>query len=108
MSELIYWLLEGPSWIQYRTRLDLMNQSEKDPEVLNARKEILIDSKIKELIEELNNWPGPALKGHKAPSHPIHKLVFLSDLGLSKSDPQINILEVLGKECGLGCFAMLP
>ena len=46
MSELINWLLEGPSWIQYRTRLDLMDQSEKDPEVLAARKELLIDSKI--------------------------------------------------------------
>jgi len=106
MSELIYWLLEGPSWIQYRTRLDLMNQSEKDPEVLNARKEILIDSKIKELIEELNNWPGPALKGHKAPSHPIHKLVFLSDLGLSKSDPQINpiIDKILSNKSEEGIF----
>ena len=83
-----------------------MNQSEKDPEVLNARKEILIDSKIKELIEELNNWPGPALKGHKAPSHPIHKLVFLSDLGLSKSDPQINpiIDKILSNKSEEGIF----
>ena len=43
MNYLIDWLLEGPSWIQYRTRLDLMGQSENDPEVFAARKELLKD-----------------------------------------------------------------
>lgn len=90
MNYLIDWLLEGPSWIQYRTRLDLMGQSENDPEVFAARKELLKDSKIKEIIEELNDWPGPELRGHKDPSHPIHKLAFLSDLGLKKSDSEIR------------------
>ena len=106
MSELINWLLDGPSWIQYRTRLDLMNQAEKDPEVLAVRKELLIDSKIKELIDELNNWPGPALRSHKAPSHPIHKLVFLSDLGLRRSDPQISSIidKILSSKSEEGVF----
>lgn len=106
MSELINWLLEGPSWIQYRTRLDLMDQSEKDTEVIAVRKELLIDSKIKELIDELNHWPGPALKSHKSPSHPIHKLVFLSDIGLRKSDPQINpvINKIISNKSEEGIF----
>lgn len=90
MSELINWLLKGPSWIEYRTRIELMNQSENDSEVLLARSKLLEDTKIKELINEVSNWPGPALKGHKDPSHPIHKLVFLSDIGLRKSDSKMN------------------
>jgi hypothetical protein len=106
MSELINWLLEGPSWIEYRTRIDLMNQSENDPEVLLARRKLLEDRKINELISEESNWPGPALKGHKDPSHPIHKLAFLSDIGLRKRDPRVNSIvdNILKRESEEGVF----
>jgi len=106
MSELINWLLEGPSWVEYRTRIDLMNQTEDDPEVSLARSKLLKDKKINKIIDELTNWPGPALKGHKDPSHPIHKLAFLSDIGIKKSDPQMsNIIDrILKRESEEGIF----
>jgi hypothetical protein len=28
MDELMAWLLEGPAWVQYRARLDLLGQAE--------------------------------------------------------------------------------
>ena len=90
MSDLINWLLEGPSWVQYRTRLDLLRQSEKEPEVQAVKQDLLEDSQIREIIKELQNWPGPALKGHKDPSHSIHKLVFISDIGINSKDPGIS------------------
>ena len=90
MSELTDWLLEGPSWVQYRVRLDLMGQPEEDPRVISARKKMIEDSSIKDLLEEVNNWPWPALKGHKDASHPIHKLAFISDLGFRETDPAVS------------------
>ena len=38
------WLLQGEAWIEYRTRLDLLNQTEKDPHVISARKAMLADT----------------------------------------------------------------
>ena len=53
MSELMNWLLEGPAWIEYRTRIDLMNQSENDSEALLARKKIFEDKQINEFINDV-------------------------------------------------------
>lgn len=106
MNDLISWLLEGPSWIRYRTRLDLFDQSEKDPEVLEAKKSLLEDSQIKEVVKELQNWPGPTLRRHKDPSHPIHKLVFISDIGLNTGDPGISSIlnKILAHQSEEGLF----
>ena len=32
------WLLAGPPWVQYRTRLDLLRQTEDEPDVIRARR----------------------------------------------------------------------
>jgi hypothetical protein len=54
----IEWLLQGDPWIEYRTRLDLLGQAEKDPQVVAARKAMLADVKIQSLLTELTDWPG--------------------------------------------------
>jgi len=92
MKDLINWLLESPPWIEYRVRLDLLGQTEKSPEVISAKRNLLKNSQIKEIIEELQNWPGQALKGHKESSHPLHKLTFLADIGLNIRDPGIDLI----------------
>jgi hypothetical protein len=84
------WLLESEPWIQYRTRLDLLGQSETDPEVIAARQAMLADPKIKNILSELTDWPGVVLSSHKSASQPFHKLAFIADLGLRLSDPPIK------------------
>jgi hypothetical protein len=86
----IEWLLQGDPWVEYRTRLDLLNQVEKDPQVVNVRKAILADEKIQSLLSGLMDWPGTVLNSHKSASQPFHKLAFIADLGLSISDPPIK------------------
>ena len=39
---------------------------------------------------ELAGWPGLALKRHNDAGHLLHKAVFLADLGVKASDPEIN------------------
>ena len=88
----IDWLLEGEPWVEYRTRLDLMGQSEKDSLVKSARNSMLVNDQIKNLLAELSNWPGKVISSHKSAGQPFHKLTFISDLGLKASDPGMNLI----------------
>jgi len=86
----IEWLLQSEPWIEYRTRIDLLEQRETDPQVVTVRKAMLADSKIKALLAELSNWPGTVLSSHKSASQSFHKLEFIADLGLNIDDPPVK------------------
>jgi hypothetical protein len=90
MNAPIEWLLAGEPWIQYRTRLDLLGQSENDPDVKATRKSMLADSQIRNLISELSGWPGTVISSHKSASQPFHKLTFVADLGITADDPKMD------------------
>jgi len=83
MNEIIRWLLEGEPWIAYRTRVDLLHQSETEPEVLRARNAMLQHPNIQSLLAELTNWPGVVISSHKSAGQPFHKLSFLAEVGLA-------------------------
>ena len=95
MNDVTEWLLEGPLWVQYRTRLDLLGQFEDDPEVCSARQAMLAHPQISGLLGELAEWPGPVHKNHKAAGHPLHKLTFMADLGLRVNDPGMD--QIVGR-----------
>ena len=80
----IEWLLQGDPWIEYRTRLDLLSQTEKDLQVVSARKAMLADVKIQSLLTELMDWPGTVLNSHRSASQSFHKLAFIADLGFTR------------------------
>jgi len=42
---------------------------------------------IRSLLSELSGWPGPSLKRHNDAGHLLHKLVFVSDIGIRAGDP---------------------
>lgn len=86
------WLLEGEPWIEYRTRRDLLGQSEKDPQVKSARKSMLANAQIQDLVEELSGWRGTVISSHKSASQPFHKLTFIADLGLVANDPGVDMV----------------
>ncbi|MBN1192008.1 MAG: hypothetical protein JXA46_19810 [Dehalococcoidales bacterium] len=105
----IQWLLEGPPWIQYLTRTDLLGQPDNAPETVSARQSMLEHPSVKALVRELEIWPGPPLKRHNDANHLLHKLVFLSDIGVKAIDPGIDsiikrIMEHPSKE---GAFQVL-
>ncbi|MCW4031709.1 MAG: hypothetical protein NWE80_05025, partial [Candidatus Bathyarchaeota archaeon] len=90
MKDIIDWLLKGESFVEYRTRIDLLEQSENESKVRQSRKRMIEDPKILLLLRELKNWPGTVLSSHKSASQPFHKLSFIADMGLRKDDPQIK------------------
>ena len=92
MDTPVQWLLEGPPWVGYRTRLDLLGQAEDDSQVVMARRGMLSDPQVQTLVTELGGWPGSVLSSHKSAGHSLHKLVFLADLGLKVDDPGMGIV----------------
>jgi len=109
MSAVIQWLLEGPAYVQYRTRIDLLGHSENDPEVLAARQSMLADPQVKSLVDEVTEWPGAALKRHNDAGHLLHKLAFLADLGFKASDPAMEpvVENIFARQSGEGAFQII-
>ncbi len=104
----IEWLLEGEPWIQYRAWIDLLGQSESDPQVSSARLAMLADGRVRGLVAELSNWPGTVISSHKSASQPFHKLTFLADLGLRAGDPGMDdiIARILQHQAPEGPFQL--
>lgn len=92
MNAPIDWLLEGEPWIEYRTRIDLLGQSSQDPQVKSARQAMLVNDQVRNLVKELSSWPWKVISSHKSAGQPFHKLTFLADLGLTASDPGVDII----------------
>ena len=103
----IQWLLiSREPWTRYRTMVDLLNKSEDDPEVQQARTEMLNHPQVQALIEAANTWPGYALKRHNDAKHPIYKLSTLADFGVRADDPGMEkaINAVMAHQSEQGAF----
>ena len=83
------WLMEGPAWVQYGVQACL-SEDKGGANLENLRAAMLQEEGIQTLVAELQAWPGPPLTSHKSAGHPLHKLVFLADLGLTVHDPGIQ------------------
>ncbi|MBN1776926.1 MAG: hypothetical protein JW811_02285 [Clostridiales bacterium] len=90
MSNTIGWLLASEPYVRYRTRLDLLGQSSDDSEVQQARKEMLASPLVRELLSELEVWPGGTVNNHKKADLFYHKLAFLAEIGLTAEDPGVQ------------------
>jgi hypothetical protein len=104
----IDWLLKGEPWVEYRARLDLLGQSEDDPQVRLARQSMLTTPQVQNLVAELSGWPGIVISSHKSAGQPFHKLTFLADLGLKTDDPGMDMIiqRILAHQSIEGPFQM--
>ena len=109
MNEPTKWMLEGPPWVQYRTRLDLLGQAEDAPQVLAARQATMAHQQVRALLADLAGWPGRPLQRHNDANHLLHKLAFVADLGLRADDPGISQIteHILGHQSSEGPFQIL-
>lgn len=80
------YLLNSTPWTGLRTRLDLLNEPSDSLAVRSAHEEMLAHPQIKALIDELTHWPGAVVSSHKNAGLLLHKLAFLTDLGVKADD----------------------
>ncbi|HUT82672.1 MAG TPA: hypothetical protein VMZ29_15865 [Candidatus Bathyarchaeia archaeon] len=83
------WLIGTNPWTEYNTRINLLGQKKDEPEVLEAKREMLAHPLVINLLQDINKWPWCGLKRHNDANHPLHKLVFLADLGLTREEKAI-------------------
>lgn len=107
-NKTIEWLLQGEPWVEYHTRVDLLEQKPADPQVLSVRKAMLADPKVKALLAELTDWPGTVLSSHRSASQSFHKLEFIADLGLNVTDPPVRkiVAKVMKHQSKQGPFQL--
>ena len=89
-NEIINWLLNSDPWIEYRTRIDLLDQTLDSQEVIDAYERMANHPQVNSIIAELTNWPGQVLSSHKSASQAFHKLSFIADLGFQHTDQRIK------------------
>jgi hypothetical protein len=90
MEETIQWMLHGPAWIRYNVLINLLDRKREDQQVISAYNEMLNDSNIISLLADVQDWEHILLKRHNDASHPVHKLSFLADIGISPQEPDLK------------------
>ncbi len=101
------WLLNSTPYTRYRTLTDLMEYNRDDQMVRVARLNILQDSGVKNLLNELLPWFDKSSKQYDDAAMPHYKLRMLADFGLTVSDPGIaEIVEEIKKHRRDGMFAI--
>lgn len=102
------WLLDGPAYVQYRTRVDLLEEPTSNPEVQRARQTMLEQPDVISLVKSLENWPGQVLSSHKSANQSFHTLNFLTDLGFKAGDPGIQpvVEKILLRASAQGPFSL--
>lgn len=76
------------SWLQYSIKLNLLNENKMDLESL--KKEALKDEKMQGYLRDISDFHSVLVSNHKNPELPIHKLLFLLDLGFGTEIPEIE------------------
>ena len=96
MNNSIDWLLSEEPWIEYRTRLDLLEQSEQEHSVNQAKNQMLAHPQIQGILYALYKWQEQVVNNHKNVKLPLHKLSFLADIGITINEPEVKkIVELI-------------
>jgi hypothetical protein len=81
-------LNRSDNWLKYAIRLRLLHESKET--LIEARKTALTDHRIRNYLMDVENFHGTLVTNHKNPDLPIHKLLFLLDLGFDMEVPKIK------------------
>lgn len=102
-----YLLNEGENWLQYAVRLYLLGEQKDN--LVDLKNKVLQNEKIKIYLNDIENYHSVLVRNHKDPELPIHKLLFLLDIGLDISVPQIEkaVNQILQNKDENGIFQSL-
>lgn len=85
----INWLLESEPYVEYATRINILKESEES--LVSLKKQILLDARIRQILSDIADFNGILVTNHKNPDIPLHKLIFLLDIGLGIDVPEIHM-----------------
>ena len=88
MDTIGFILENGDVWLQYAARLNILGESKKS--LAQLRLQALSDPKIKAYLSDVADYHSILVSNHKNPDLPIHKLLFLLNLGFDSDVPEIQ------------------
>ena len=87
--EVISFILEnGETWLKYAARVNILKESKES--LSDLRLHVLSDSRIRGYLDDVTDYHSILVRNHKDPNLPIHKLIFLLDIGLDADVPEIR------------------
>lgn len=87
--EIINWLLECDPYVQYAVRKNILRQDIN--ELVGLKSSVLSDARIQKYLNDISDFNAKLVTNHKNPDIPIHKLLFLFEVGLDTDVPQIDM-----------------
>ena len=94
-------------WLQYAIRVNFLRDSKEN--MAGLKREALKDEKIKLYLKDISNFHGILVSNHKNPELPIHKLLFLLDLGFDTDIPEIKnaVTQIMAHKDKFGIYQSL-
>jgi len=89
MDAIGYILENGEVWLQYAVRKNILK--ENDDSLAELKQQALSDPRIRTYLNDVADYHSILVSNHKNPDLPIHKLLFLLDVGFDASVPEIRI-----------------
>lgn len=86
---IIEWLLAAEPYVEYSVRKNFLMQ--KNNELLELKAKVLLDERVNKYLNDIAVFNTTLVTNHKNPELPIHKLIFLLDIGLESDIEQIDI-----------------
>jgi len=107
MSAKNFILEHGDTWLQYAARINLLKESGE--KLADLRLQALSDPKIKAYLRDIRDFHSILVSNHKNPDLPIHKLMFLLDIGFGIDVPEIQsaIEKIMEHKDGNGVYQSL-
>jgi len=88
MDAINFILEKGEIWLQYATRKNILCESKAS--IMNLQLQALSDPKIKTYLNDITDYHSILVSNHKNPDLPIHKLLFLLDIGFDTDIQEIQ------------------
>ncbi len=85
----INWLLKCDPYVEFATRVNILKQDKSELEEL--KNIVLEDPRIRKYLGDVADFNGMLVTNHKNPELPIHKLMFLLEIGLDDHVAEIQI-----------------
>lgn len=107
MDAISYIMENGEIWLQYATKINILNERKESLEDL--RQQVLSDPKIRAYLNDITDYHSILVSNHKNPDLPIHKLLFLLDIGLytEVSEIQIAVEKIMEHKDSNGVYQSL-
>lgn len=81
-------LSQSEPWLQYAISLNILNENKAS--LTDLKSKALADKKIQAYLKDISDFHSMLVSNHKNPELPVHKLLFLLDIGFDTDVPEIE------------------